>query len=858
MTTRFQNKAAIVATVFLLLSAVAGFAQTNEEKTATANKLFGEAYELFQRSEGTSDRAALEKFREAIRLYEETGSKSEEAGLSLLASGSISDNLGEKSEALKFYDKALIFFRANDFKEWEAVTFNNIGAVYSVLGEKQKSLEYYLQALPLLRQGENKLQEANTLNNIGKTYLDLKEKEKALEYFNQSLPLSREVNDKAGEAVTLNNIGTVFSDAGEKQKALDYFNRALLLHRRRDNKSGEASTLLNIGAVYSALGENRKALDYYDQSLNLFRRTSDKSGEASVLSNFMFAWNNLQNKKFAVFYGKQSVSLFQQIRSNIKGLDKSVQQSYTKSVERTYRKLAEILIADGRLGEAQQILNLFKDQQFYDFNRNPLQPIKQLVKTPRETVFTSRYETLSDRLGQAGKSLDELQRKIGTGQPTDREIAQKQKLESELKIAGDEFLAVLKQFEFEFSKPGDAKDRVATVPDTIEMQTTLRNLNRQTGQKTVAVYTLIGTDNFSALIVSPDSIKAVSSPVKGADLNDLALRYWKLLQSDKYEPTILSKQIYDAVFKPIESELPKETTTIMWSLDDKLRYIPPAALYDGKQYLVERYSHVVFTRTDGERMTRDVHPNWTGTGFGSSEMQTVELLGDKIKFEALPGVSAELQKIFKQSDSKNGILGGEVLMDAKFTKTDFLESLKNPRPIVHIASHFAFRPGDESRSFLLLGDGSSLTLGEMKKQINLFQGVDLLTLSACETAAARADANGREVDGFAELAQRLGAGAVIASLWKVADESTAQLMSEFYKLKTENPKITKAEAMKQIQISMLKGNRRIKRTNEKRRSDLASSTAGDGEGFTPFARDESKPFAHPFYWSPFVLIGNWR
>ena len=160
--------------------------------------------------------------------------------------------------------------------------------------------------------------------------------------------------------------------------------------------------------------------------------------------------------------------------------------------------------------------------------------------------------------------------------------------------------------------------------------------------------------------------------------------------------------------------------------------------------------------------------------------QTVELLGDKISFSALPGVKAELSEIFKQTDSKTGILTGEILPDAKFSKTNFLEALKRKRPLVHIASHFSFRPGDEARSFLLLGDGTAFTLDEMKAEKNLFEGVDLLTLSACNTAAAQPDANGREIDGFAELAQRLGAGAVMATLWSVSDASTPWLMRDFY------------------------------------------------------------------------------
>ncbi|MGH9881515.1 MAG: CHAT domain-containing protein, partial [Pyrinomonadaceae bacterium] len=353
----------------------------------------------------------------------------------------------------------------------------------------------------------------------------------------------------------------------------------------------------------------------------------------------------------------------------------------------------------------------------------------------------------------------------------------------------------LKQAESEFSQPPSEKDRVGEIADTRRLQTALRHLKEQTGQNAVAIYTLVGADNYRALVVMPNNITAASQPVKGAVLDEKALQLWALLQSVRYDPAPLAQELYTTVFKPIESQLPKDTSTILWSLDGSLRYLPMAALHDGKQYLFERYNHVVFTRADSERLLRVVSPRWTGLGLGSSEAHTVELLGDRIAFNALPGVTAELRALFRQKGSSGGVLDGEVLPDARFTKTAMLSALKQKRPLVHISSHFAFRPGDEARSFLLLGDGSAMTLEEMKTQTDLFAGVELLTLSACNTAAQQAVQQGvekgREIDGFAELAQRLGAGSVIATLWSVADNSTPWLMREFYQTRQQGNGLTK-------------------------------------------------------------------
>ncbi len=394
------------------------------------------------------------------------------------------------------------------------------------------------------------------------------------------------------------------------------------------------------------------------------------------------------------------------------------------------------------------------------------------------------------------------------------------------------------------------------------MQAALREVSASTKQKTVAVYTLVGEDNYRALVITPDTISSVSTPIKGKALNGKAQQLWRLLRTPEYDPQPAAKEIYDIVFAPLAAKLPTDTKTILWSLDGNLRYVPVSALHDGKQYLVERYNNVIFTRADNERLTPNVMPNLKGTGFGSSESHTVKLAGETFNAAALPSVKTELARIFKNGNSTAGILPSEVLLDERFTKAGMLAELQKRRPVVHIASHFKFEAGDEARSFLLLGDGMTFTLNEMKREQNLFSGVDLLTLSACQTAAQRADASGREVDGFAELAQRLGAGAVMASLWEVSDNSTAELMSRFYKTYNSQNGANKATSLRSAQIALLRGeyktasaaNRQLTREDAK----ISDKIKIDSAKLKPFKAAKTAPFAHPYYWSPFILIGNWK
>ncbi|MEO6391903.1 MAG: CHAT domain-containing protein, partial [Pyrinomonadaceae bacterium] len=294
-----------------------------------------------------------------------------------------------------------------------------------------------------------------------------------------------------------------------------------------------------------------------------------------------------------------------------------------------------------------------------------------------------------------------------------------------------------------------------------------------------------------------------------------------------------AKELYDVIFAPIAARLKElniKPDVLMWSLDGALRYLPVAALYDGKRYLAERYRNVIFTRANAERLLASVSPVWTGAGFFNSNPFSVPVRNADegamklVGFDGLKNARNEVEAIFG-APPRPGIVTGDTLSDEHFTKESLFQALKQDRPLVHIASHFKFAAGDASSSFLLLGDGSKLTLEDIKNAPDdLFHGVQLLTLSACETGVQKErESDGREIDGFAELAQRKGAQAVLASLWKVDDASTAQLMTQFYRSR-ESGHLTKAEALQRAQMSLLR----------------------------------SKNFSHPYYWAPFILVGNWR
>ena len=341
-------------------------------------------------------------------------------------------------------------------------------------------------------------------------------------------------------------------------------------------------------------------------------------------------------------------------------------------------------------------------------------------------------------------------------------------------------------------------------------------------------------------------------------MEENVFQFRNALASDKYDVQPLAEKIYAAIFRQtsdkqkrsLEQDLgdylkPFADKTIMWSLDGVLRYIPMAALHDGKQYLVENYRSVVFTKNSFVSLTEENQDAWNALGAGVSE--------GREGFSGLPGVKTELLSIVREPNKSMGILNGKIEMDANFQKQKFFSEVRSGAfSVAHIASHYSFNPARLDEFFLLVGDGR-LTFAEIKDKQNLFGALDLLTLSACDTGVS---GNGKEAEGFAYLAQQLGAKSVIASLWKVSDAATPELMTRFYQLRKNNPQMSKGEPFREAQLSML-GAGASARNSDASRSDVINA-GGKKVALPLFVKDEKKPFAHPHYWASFVLIGNWR
>jgi CHAT domain-containing protein len=829
-------------------AAAAGKWQQSFDLWQSLDDKYGQAISLYSLAaalDGTKEyKKALDYFNQAQLLLHAVGDRDGEAA-TLTNIGAVYSNLGENQKTLDYYNQSLPVYRAVGDRAGEANSRYVVGKVYDALGEKQKALESYELALPILRDTGNRAGEAITLINIGKVYSDLGEKQKALESYNQVLPILRAVGDRAGEARTLSNIGKVYADLGEKQKALDFYTQALPLSRVVGDREGEAATLNNIGAVYSALGEMQKALEYYTQALPLATAVNDPILESGISYNLMVSQRTPQ-PALAIFYGKQAVNLLQQVRGNIQGLDKELQKSFLASKNDYYRGLADLLIDQGRLPEAQQALDLLKQQEYSDYVRGGAgDTLSPLTLTPAEERAEADYQKSTAQLVSLGEQWARL-KKIATRTP--EEEKQFRDLSNQLDAASKGLDAFYARLYVLFGKDSAANKQVADVKGDVSA---LEDQIAETSH-TAALYTMVTADHYRVIVITATATVAREYAITGMELNKKVADFEQVLRNPGQDPKPLAQELYTILIGPVKADLDQaKAETLVWSLDGVLRYVPVAALYDGNQYVVENYNTVTITPASIAHLSEkpDVS-NLSAAAMGISHQYEAGL-------PALPAVAVELGDVVKDANVQraNGALPGTILLDGQFTELAMEKQLDGRPNVVHIASHFVFKPGDDSQSYLLLagkdeaGAGFHLTVADFRDNKNLaLRHTDLLTLSACETGMSGSASNGREVDGLGTMAQLKGARAVISSLWSVNDASTGQLMGDFYKRWVDGAgKVTKVEALREAQLDLLLGR-------------VTAAAGADGRGFARAKTGSEAPkgYAHPYYWAPFVLMGNWR
>lgn len=808
-------------------------------------------------------------------------------------------DLGMERRALEYCNQANALSKRLNINNSTAVSTNNIGTVWADQGKYVQAVEYFSQALAISPEVE-----AYTTNNLGIIYAAQGKNQEALGNFEKSLRLFREKGEINGEVQVLSNLGAFYSKGGDTAQAIDYFTRASILAKKTGNKNNEALASANIGGLYLALGKKEEADAYFKHVVALntiiqgasgtearvssqdyddgikslitylrvmesLKQSAARAEQAQILTLMTGIAKSIDMPYLAILYSKQAVDIYQSLRSEARSGNQQVYAARTSLSETAHRQLADMLMAQRRFVEAEQILDLLKEEEYSTFVRRDAGEIQNLKRRPElkpeERKLLERYDSLANKVTEIDaefRPLDAKKNRLPEGEtlPPD-EQNRHAKLSGQLAVANEAFRLFLeKELAVEL---GEQKKQ------EINVDRSLQDALRRWGEGTVLLYTVVTNNRYRVVLTTENAQVDGKTEIDASKLEKMVIEFRQALRNPLLDPRPAGKALYNVLIQPIEADLKKvNAKTLVWSLDGVLRLMPVSALSpDGETYLAKKYQNVIITAATRQKLDTVNEKDWHVLGLGVSTKQTVsdpDSPEKTIEFHALSGVRDEIGTIVRDEQVPDdvGLLEGRSLMDNDFDLGNFsglLGKIKNDGKrkysIVHLASHF--RLGNSmANSFLLIGSGNILTLADISSSPNIrFGDVELVTLAACNTALGDSDTfSGKEVDSLATFMEFKGAKSVMATLWPVQDESTSILMNEFYRLHSESPEKSKAALLQEAQIQMIDGKLKSSGKPAICRTDIIDT----GPNAVPFKCDTNAPFSHPYFWSPFILIGNWR
>jgi CHAT domain-containing protein len=482
----------------------------------------------------------------------------------------------------------------------------------------------------------------------------------------------------------------------------------------------------------------------------------------------------------------------------------------------------------------------------------------------RPTESTSQKASkLSDQVSKLSPQLNALTfSEISTRQILDVSEV----LKTQLDVATEEVIFFLDvAFGAEFANYLGVKP-ANTLRSAADVRKLLEDIYKQTGRKTAIIYWVLDQLYLNIVLITPGVPQGIAQKqgivVASVDLTtglvqqpttapliyrgvptarrDEVLRVINRFRSqvtDRRSRDYLkdAQALYRWLIEPIEPELQAQGIDTLLVVPDKgIRLLPLGALYDGKQFLIEKYNVA---------MTPSV--NLISTRYRPLQGAEVLAMGASTFADerSLPSVPIELKTI-------TSIWPGRYFLNQDFTPERLVQERKTGQfRIVHLATHATFKPGDLSESYIVFGNNQKLPVTKLP-ELSL-KGVELFSLGACRTLIG--DTTDPTVEfGFAGLAVKTGVETAVASLWNVEDTPTMALMTEFYRYLQKTP--IKAEALRQAQLALMQGQTRIEIEGGQLRLVTRS---GQSIPLPPeLANIRDLDFSHPYFWSGFSMIGS--
>ncbi len=542
-------------------------------------------------------------------------------------------------------------------------------------------------------------------------------------------------------AAVLNHLGRAYADLGQRDKALDFDHQALALWREVQDRRGEAFALSTIGRVLSDQGKLDQALPQKLAALSLAKAAGDPDLTGGIDASLMIDFRAQHRLEEAIFFGTEAVNAYQLMRRNITGLDQSLQEQFAQSKSATYRTLAELLLQANRLSEAEQLLDLLKEQELHEVvigtvdQSDPHAAPLNLTRAEQqvETDLASHEQNLvalSDLSAQYAALMTQPNR-------TPQQSAQLRTLEVKIEAGNSDVSDFFRKTLYpELAQNSSTQAANAVLAEEKSEISRLQNTLADLGPRVIGIRLLLGDEHAYAIVITPQSRRRYELKVTPAQLNDKVQQLRAELRSPASDPKPHLADLYSIVIAPIETELAAierapqtkdHAPTLLWSLDGVLRYLPMAALYDGQRYLAERFNNVLFTPESYGRMTAP------GPTKSSLRVLAMGLSKSYRGLPALPGVISELDSVVHDpaDPASHGPLDGVLLPDERFTWSAIKTQLApgSGFPIVHIASHFVLESGSGAEPYLMLAgndagepQGFPLTLSQLQNSAVSFHG----------------------------------------------------------------------------------------------------------------------------------------
>jgi len=305
---------------------------------------------------------AVKAFTEAL-VCEEKASDDSGREETLTALALVYDDLGERGEAFATLKRAI---QPGSTPNQRAIALNYRGRIFAELGQEREALDDYQNALTIFKEVGNRLGEAQSLHNIGLTTNNLGDPDKALSIYREAIPLWG--NDRPDLAYTLNAVGKSYKDLKKFDLAIGSYRKSLRIAKQSQNRALEALLDNNIGRALVEQGKFEAAMAIYEDSLCLSANLQDFVMRAETLKNCALVLQRQRLRPLALVFAEESVRICQRLRNKIKTMPRASRASYVQVVTPTYRLLADLLISERRIPEAERVLGLLKDEEIFDYS----------------------------------------------------------------------------------------------------------------------------------------------------------------------------------------------------------------------------------------------------------------------------------------------------------------------------------------------------------------------------------------------------------------------------------------------------------------------------------------------------------